>query len=39
MTTRRTAGEAGFSLIEVIVSMAIMLIVMAGVFQSMSTAM
>jgi prepilin-type N-terminal cleavage/methylation domain-containing protein len=39
MTTRRTAGEAGFSLLEVIVSMAIMLIVMAGVFQAMSTAM
>ena len=39
MSTRHTSSEAGFSLIESIVAMAIMLLVMGGVFSAMSTAM
>jgi prepilin-type N-terminal cleavage/methylation domain-containing protein len=39
MSTRHTSSEAGFTLIETIVAMAIMLVVMGGVFSAMTTAM
>lgn len=39
MRTRHTSGDSGFSLVEVVIATAIMLVVMGGVFTAMSTAM
>jgi type II secretory pathway pseudopilin PulG len=38
-TNRRTSGEAGFSLVEVLTAMGIMLVVLAGTFSAMTNAM